>query len=252
MQSTILKYLCLAITLSHATTSAGQSSSDFSLPPPSAEAGEQLQLWATHYFVHAAPSTPTGIPFQDKTGTALSDKVSPRDWCLAAIEGTVQVDFNGEPRTLNYGGIGSKNNVDCAAVLRIDPLKKPWITRTGKSFFTKANGIYGDGITGYQLIPFRTIAVDRKTLPYGSVIYIPTARGIEIQLPTGLTAKHDGYFFAGDTGGAIKGQHIDVFCGTSSKNCLPGFVRSDKNITFSAIMISDKEIVKQLTDQHKK
>lgn len=252
MLTTTLKYLLLSITLSYAPTSAGQSSSDFSIPPPSQEASQRLQLWATHYFVHAAPSTPTGTPFQDKAGTALSDNVSPRDWCLAAIEGTVQVKFNGEPQTLNYGGVGTKTKVDCAAILKINPLKNPWINGTGKSFFKKAGGTYGDGVKGYRLVPFRTIAVDKKTIPFGSVIFIPGAQGIEIQLPTGMTAKHDGYFFAGDTGGAIKGSHIDVFCGASSKNCFPGFVRNHETFKFDAFVVSDKEIIKQLTDQHKK
>ena len=34
-----------------------------------------------------------------------------------------------------------------------------------------------------------------------------------IALPSGESASHDGFFFAADRGGAIRGNHIDVFVG---------------------------------------
>lgn len=236
----------------YTATSAGQDQSDFSIPPPISATLKSQRVWATHYFVHAAPSTPSGIPFRDKSGKAISDGVSPRDWCLAAIEGTVQVEQNGERRTLNYGGIGTKMQIDCASVLKINPLIKPWINATGKSYFTKSIGTYGDGVGGYRLVPFRTIAVDNKTFPPGTVIFIPKAQGVEIILPTGVTVKHDGYFFAGDTGGAIKNSHIDVFCGITEKNCFPEFVKSDAASKFDVIEVTDKAIIQRLAELHKR
>ncbi len=57
----------------------------------------------------------------------------------------------------------------------------------------------GDGVTatGTQVTAGRTIAVDPKVIPYGSEVYI------------------EGYGFrtAEDTGGAIKGNHIDIAVG---------------------------------------
>lgn len=248
----IRKIFVASITISCGLAYAAQDQSDFSLPAPTASGNKQHQLWATHYFVHIAPSTPTGIAFKDKAGNAISDKVSWRDWCLAAIEGTVQVTMNGQPRTLNYGGIRTQSQVDCAATLKIDSAKNPWVKKTGKSYFTAATGAYGDGVRGYRLIPFRTVAVDSKTLPYGTIIFIPKARGAQITLPSGSVVKHDGYFFAGDTGGAIKGTHIDVFCGTHDKNCFPAFITSDEKTPFVAMEVNDEAVIQNLTTMHKK
>jgi 3D (Asp-Asp-Asp) domain-containing protein len=62
----------------------------------------------------------------------------------------------------------------------------------------------------YKLVPHRTVAVDPKKIPLGSVLFIPRARGI--RLPNGT--DHDGYFLAHDVGGAIKGKRLDFFVGT--------------------------------------
>jgi 3D (Asp-Asp-Asp) domain-containing protein len=67
-------------------------------------------------------------------------------------------------------------------------------------------------VESYKLVPYRTIAVDPKVIPIGSVVYIPAIRGI--RLPTGET--HDGYFLAHDIGGAIKEKRIDIFVGPES------------------------------------
>ncbi|WP_371133316.1 3D domain-containing protein [Pseudomonas sp.] len=67
-----------------------------------------------------------------------------------------------------------------------------------------------------------------------------------------MEIKHDDYFFSGDTGGAIKGSHIDVFCETKSKNCLPGIIRGDggKN-EFEARVVSDPNVVEFLLNKHR-
>ena len=181
----------------------------------------------------------------------MSDPVSPRDWCLAAIEGTVRVTLKDDARTLNYGGLGAKSLVDCAAVLKINPVKKPWIASTGKSYFGRAVGPFGDGVAGYKLVPYRTIAVDKKIIPYGTVIYIPSARGSQINSMPNGSIKHDGYFFAGDTGGAIKGNHIDTFCGATSSNCLPSFITSDSAKTVEAFVVKDAAVIETLRARQK-
>jgi 3D (Asp-Asp-Asp) domain-containing protein len=62
----------------------------------------------------------------------------------------------------------------------------------------------------YKLIPYRSVAVDPKQIPLGSVLYIPGADGVS--LPGG--EEHDGYFLAHDVGGAITSGRIDLFVGT--------------------------------------
>ena len=100
------------------------------------------------------------------------------------------------------------------------------------------------------LIPYRSIAVDKTVIPYGTVIYIPAARGQQIRLPSGQTVRHDGYFYAADTGGAIKRNHIDVFGGTFKDNPFPNFIKSDSERTFEGYLISDSHIKEKLRLAH--
>lgn len=233
------------------TTATGASQEDFSLPAPPDALAPAIDLWATHYYVHAAAETGTGVALRDKSGKALTGNLSPKDWCLGAIEGTIQVASAGTLKTINYAGAGSKVQVDCAATLKIDPKKKPWISVVGKSFFSAAKGPFGDGVAGFILVPYRTIAVDPARFPFGTALYIPKARGVEITVAPGVTVQHDGYFFAADTGGAIKGQHIDVFCGASAANCFPSFISSDENMGFKASIVTDPSLLSRLKNMHK-
>lgn len=51
------------------------------------------------------------------------------------------------------------------------------------------------------LVPWESIAVDPRLIPLGSWVYIPAAR----------TGPGKGWFLAQDTGGAIKGRHLDIY-----------------------------------------
>lgn len=120
-----------------------------------------------------------------------------------------------------------------------------------------ANGPFGDGVPPRRgeprmiLVPFRSIAVDERQvpIPFQSVIYIPAARGIRITLPSGQNVLHDGYFYAADTGGAIRDFHIDVFGGTSHDNPFPNFVRGE-NFRFPAFLIQNARISEMLREMH--
>lgn len=67
-----------------------------------------------------------------------------------------------------------------------------------------------------------------------------------MKLPSGVDVKHDGYFFAADTGGAIKENHIDVFGGVSMTNPFPGFVKSNDKALFDAYLVNDEKIKEKL------
>ena len=58
----------------------------------------------------------------------------------------------------------------------------------------------------------RTVAVDPKIFPRRSVLFIKETVGLK--MPDGTS--HDGYWYASDTGGAIKGQRIDLFTGVGA------------------------------------
>jgi 3D (Asp-Asp-Asp) domain-containing protein len=82
------------------------------------------------------------------------------------------------------------------------------------------------------------------------VIFIPEAKGIKYIDIQGVNQTHNGYFFAGDTGSKILGNHIDVFIGTSKSNPFK-FVKSNKNKTFIATIIRENNIIKRLEKIHK-
>lgn len=90
-----------------------------------------------------------------------------------------------------------------------------WRNRGGAVTFPLATGGWSDGAGGRRLSyggvtfaagpsrPLRyyhSIAVDPRLIPLGSRVYIPAYRHIG-----------GGWFVAQDTGGAIKGRHVDVY-----------------------------------------
>ena len=58
----------------------------------------------------------------------------------------------------------------------------------------------------------RTVAVDPKVIPRRTVIFIKETVGLP--MPDG--SPHDGYWYASDIGGAIKGLKLDLFSGVGA------------------------------------
>jgi len=210
----------------------------------------KLVLWATNYYVFSANAQPGGEPLLDVHGNSLGVFLNAGDFCRGGIEGTIRVAGpNGQSSVFNFAGQASHAQVDCGAVLHS---QKPAVTGAGRVRYQKAGGPYGDGVHGLFLVPYRTIAVDKAQSPiaYESVIYIPAARGQALTLPSGEAVVHDGYFFAADTGGAIKHNHIDIFTGIQKQTPF-GFVKSTPEGTFEAFLIDAPEIKAQLKQDHR-
>ena len=70
---------------------------------------------------------------------------------------------------------------------------------------------------GCRVVAMRTAAVDKTLIPKGSILFIKETVGLK--MPDG--SVHDGYWYASDTGGAIKGQRIDLFTGFSAASMNP-------------------------------
>lgn len=242
-------FVLFPLLLCAATSAAAQDT--FPLPPADLASAKHVRLWATHYNVHPAIATTAGTPLLGKDGTAIGPMLSPRDWCLAALEGTVAVTSDTGTTTYNYAGKAADAQVDCVQVLALDPAGKPWAGALGRSRFKPSRGPYGEGAGDFDLVPYRTIAVDPATLPLGTVLYVPDARGVTVTLPDGTRVVHDGYFFAADTGGAIKRTHIDMFCGIATTNCFPGVAHSDPAKTFDAWVVDDAEATRFLSGLHR-
>jgi 3D (Asp-Asp-Asp) domain-containing protein len=224
-------------------------STGFSLPAPNLSNLSAKNLWATFYHVWLAKEQPSGIRLLGTQGKPISPLISVLDWCKGAIEGTIQIEsINGDLKTYNYRDKSGTAQADCRSALNINT---PWIDATSRSRFGLANGEFGDGVKDYHLLPFRTIAVDPSFIPYGSVIYIPSFRGQTFRLANGALATHDGYFFAADTGGAIKENHIDIFIGTAKTNPFPSLILSKPSPTLRSFIIADPTIREAMERLHR-
>jgi 3D (Asp-Asp-Asp) domain-containing protein len=222
-------------------------STQFSLPQPdSTILGNNLDLWATYYLIPEVDDNPSGFDLLDLSGNKLGVKLADRDWCNAALEGTISVrTADGKVKTFNFAGTGATAQVNCRPFFpRLTTIEK-----TNRTRFSLSKGKFGEGVDGLKLVPYRSIAVDRSDIPIGTVIFIPAARGIKVILPSGETDIHDGYFFAADVGGAIKGSHIDVFIGTADTNPF-SFIKSVDSGTFEAFIVTSDSIIDKLKKSH--
>jgi 3D (Asp-Asp-Asp) domain-containing protein len=70
---------------------------------------------------------------------------------------------------------------------------------------------------GCKVVPMRTLAVDKNIIPRRTVVFIKETVGL--RMPDGAT--HDGYWYASDIGGAIKGQRVDLYTGHNSASMKP-------------------------------
>lgn len=206
----------------------------FDLAAPAAATSKKITLWATSYWLPQVDDKGTGFALRNMSGNPLGPYLTRREWCDAAMEGSIQVrDAGGELTTYNYAGTSSSHQVDCGPYFSHSP--------SHKVKFRVARGEYGDGVKNYKLVPHRSIAVDPTYYPYGSVVFIPSAVGNRITLDNGDEIIHDGYYYAVDTGGLIKTNHIDVFRGTDER-ITQSWIKSSSSGTFSAYIVNDPEV----------
>ena len=65
---------------------------------------------------------------------------------------------------------------------------------------------------GCKVVAMRTAAIDARLIPKHTILFIKETVGLP--MPDG--GVHDGYWYASDTGGAIKGKRIDLYAGASA------------------------------------
>ncbi|MDB5449459.1 MAG: hypothetical protein JWQ52_587 [Phenylobacterium sp.] len=96
-----------------------------------------------------------------------------------------------------------------------------------------AKGVGALDSLGCKVVAMRTVAVDKTLIPKRSVLFIKETVGLK--MPDG--SVHDGYWYASDTGGAIKGKRIDLFTGAGSGSM--GALRALNLATLTAIKVGD-------------
>jgi len=77
--------------------------------------------------------------------------------------------------------------------------------------FFKLSDVGPFGSMGKLLTPLGSIAVDRSQIPLGAALAMTTALPVP---PQGGPGRLSGLMLAQDTGGAIVGKHVDLFCGS--------------------------------------
>lgn len=212
--------------------------------PPPVAGKRRVKLWATHYSIPRVNQVrgDEGVPLLDIKGNELGPKLSLKDFCRASMEGTVAVSSKKGRRLYDFDGVADTQQVDCTEYY-------PRHAAIGKSRFKRGRGVHGSGAGGRNMVPYRTVAVDPELIPLGSVLYIPAARGTVVTLDDGETHIHDGYFYAGDTGGSIDGNHVDVFIGYSAHNPF-SFVKSHMGETFEAFLVEEPLIREAMLSAH--
>lgn len=80
-----------------------------------------------------------------------------------------------------------------------------------------AKGVGALDSLGCKVVAMRTVAVDKNVIPRRTVLFIKETVGMK--MPDGGT--HDGYWYASDVGGAIKGERIDLYTGHGAASMKP-------------------------------
>jgi 3D (Asp-Asp-Asp) domain-containing protein len=90
-----------------------------------------------------------------------------------------------------------------------------------------AKGIRALDSLGCKVVPMRTVAIDKTVIPRRTKLFIKETVGLP--MPDGT--KHDGFWYATDVGGAIKGSKIDLFTGDGRKSMSPVMPLNLKTLT---------------------
>ena len=88
---------------------------------------------------------------------------------------------------------------------------------SARLYHAGGGGATGMDSLGCQPIAMRTVAIDPRVVPRRTRLYIRETVGL--RLADGST--HDGFWYASDTGGAIKGNKIDLYTGHGRGSMAP-------------------------------
>jgi 3D (Asp-Asp-Asp) domain-containing protein len=80
-----------------------------------------------------------------------------------------------------------------------------------------ARGVGALDSLGCKVVAMRTAAVDAALIPRRTVLFIKETVGLP--MPDG--SIHDGYWYASDVGGGIKGERIDLYTGKGGASMRP-------------------------------
>ncbi len=172
----------------------GGVADDAGIDAPRPPVGPSLGTFQLTYYWVAAEEDYPGIASENlyASSCAILDTVTPGFADAIDLEGTGRL-LDG--RLLNVAGSCGCPRSPC---------------------FVEAGVMYpwGIGVQNRPLVPYRSIAVDRDVIPYGTKLWVAELDGEAVpgEAPWG-DFVHDGCVLAADTGGGIMDLHIDWFVG---------------------------------------
>ncbi len=101
-----------------------------------------------------------------------------------------------------------------------------WTARVNL-YHAGGGGATGNDSLGCRPIAMRTMAVDPRYIPRRTRLFIPETVGMRMS----DGSIHDGYWYASDTGGAIKGQKIDLYTGHGRGSMSPAMRFNQRRLT---------------------
>lgn len=142
-----------------------------------------------------------------------------------SYEAAVASGLGSDPTTPIDEGSSSGAGLPASAEahLNADP---DWNARVNL-YHAGGGGATGNDSLGCRPVPMRTVAVDPRYIPRRTRLFIPETVGM--RMPDG--SIHDGYWYASDTGGAIRGQKIDLYTGHGRGSMRPAMRFNQQRVT---------------------
>ncbi|MBX3477132.1 MAG: hypothetical protein KF910_05975 [Brevundimonas sp.] len=109
------------------------------------------------------------------------------------------------------------------ALMAADP---DWRARA-TLYHAGGGGATGNDSLGCRPVAMRTVATDPRLIPRRTRLFIRETVGM--RLPDG--SLHDGYWYASDTGGAVKGAKIDLYTGHGRASMRPAMRWNTRTLT---------------------
>lgn len=112
------------------------------------------------------------------------------------------------------GSIGD-TNTDALAIANLTPEQAELMAGDAdwnahaSLYHAGGGGATGNDSLGCRPVAMRTVATDPRVIPRRTKLFIRETVGMHLADGT----IHDGYWYASDTGGAIKGQRVDLYTG---------------------------------------
>lgn len=125
-------------------------------------------------------------------------------WRVTGYYTPGEEEFSGEPTPVHVPGVGSDsypyNFLSAVKIEGWGLTRHGWFLGwSGGAWMKSASGLDARG----GALQIGSLAVDPGVIPLGSTVVIPDA----------ISPWNQQTFTASDTGGGIKGKHVDIYCG---------------------------------------